>query len=67
MPFSVGPLNCVGKALALLELRMVVCAFFQRFKMRMQEGWDPKSYEMEYRDYFTSSRLNLPITFEVWQ
>ena len=67
MPFSVGPLNCVGKALALLELRMVVCAFFQRFRVRMQEGWDPKSYEREYRDYFTSSRPNLPITLEVRQ
>ena len=65
LSFSAGPLNCIGKALALLELRMVVCAFFKRFTVRMQEGWDPKSYEMEYRDYFTSSRPNLPITLEV--
>ena len=26
MPFSSGPLNCVGRGLAMQEARMVVCA-----------------------------------------
>ena len=65
LPFSLGPMNCVGKALALQEMRMVVCAFFQRFRVRMKEGWDPRTYEREYRDYFTSPRPDLPVTLEV--
>ncbi|EJF55985.1 high nitrogen upregulated cytochrome P450 monooxygenase 2 [Dichomitus squalens LYAD-421 SS1] len=65
LPFSIGPMNCVGKALALQELRMVVCAFLQKFKVRTKEGWDPRTYEREYRDYFTSPRPDLPVRLEV--
>lgn len=34
IPFSFGPANCVGRSLALLEMRMVVAALMQRFEMR---------------------------------
>ncbi|OBZ68798.1 hypothetical protein A0H81_11369 [Grifola frondosa] len=37
--------NCVGKNLALQELRMVVCLAMQKLDMRLSPGWDPKSYE----------------------
>ena len=32
MPFSSGPLNCVGRGLAMQEIRMVVCALVQHFQ-----------------------------------
>ena len=35
LPFSVGPANCVGKGLALLEMRVVVCAVMQRLALRL--------------------------------
>ena len=65
LPFSLGPMNCVGKALALQEMRMVVCAFFQRFRVRMKEGWDPRMYVANYRDYLAAQRPELPVVLEV--
>ena len=34
LPFSSGPMNCAGKHLALLEIRTVVIAVLQRFRVR---------------------------------
>ena len=65
MPFSVGPMNCVGKTLAMLEMRTVLCAFLQKFKIKAEDGWDPKTYEGNYRDYFTAQRPKLPVVLEV--
>ncbi|TFK80149.1 cytochrome P450, partial [Polyporus arcularius HHB13444] len=64
LPFSHGPMNCPGKPLALLELRMVVCAFLQRFRFRLAEGWDVREYERGYKDHFVASRPELPIVLE---
>ena len=65
LPFSLGPMNCVGKALALQEMRTVVCALLQRFRVRARAGWDPASFEREYRDYFTAPRPEVPVVLEV--
>ena len=45
IPFSHGPMNCVGKALALQQLKTAVCALMQRFAMRPREGWTLADYE----------------------
>ncbi len=66
LPFSHGPMNCVGKTLAMQEMRMVVCELLQRFRIRAQEGWDRGSFEREYRDYFTSTGPEVPVLLEVW-
>ncbi|KAJ8089129.1 hypothetical protein PM082_014377 [Marasmius tenuissimus] len=34
IPFSYGPANCVGKNLALMEMRMVICALVKSFMFR---------------------------------
>ena len=34
IPFSHGPMNCVGKRLAHAEIRAVVCAVLHRFRVR---------------------------------
>ncbi|OBZ68976.1 hypothetical protein A0H81_11349 [Grifola frondosa] len=52
IPFSYGPENCVGKNLALQELRMVVCLAMQKLDMRLSEGLNPQSYEEGLLDYF---------------
>ncbi|KAM5537036.1 hypothetical protein V8D89_009365 [Ganoderma adspersum] len=65
MPFSVGPMNCVGKTLAMQEMRTVLCAFLQRFRIKAEEGWDERTYEGNYRDYLTAQRPELPIILEV--
>ena len=35
IPFSHGPMNCVGRALGLVELRAVLCALVRRFDFRL--------------------------------
>ena len=63
-PFSHGPMNCAGKSLAMQELRMVVCALVQRFRIRAAAGWDLRAFEDGYKDYYVSMRGKLPVVFE---
>ena len=65
-PFSHGPMYCAGKNLALLEMRMVVCALVQRFRIRILEGegWSLRAFQDEYRDYYVTTRGRLPVVLE---
>ncbi len=65
LPFSHGPMNCVGKTLAMQEMRMVVCALLQRFRIRAGERFDREKFDREYRDYFTAPRPEVPVLLEV--
>ena len=64
IPFSYGPMNCPGKGLAILEIRMVVCTVLQKFRFKLREGWDPAVYETGFKDYFTATRPALPVVLE---
>ena len=44
---------------------MVLCAFLQKFRIRAERGWDPRTYEQNYRDYLTAQRPELPVVLEV--
>ena len=70
IPFSHGPLNCVGKSLALQELKTVVCALMQRFRIRRADAeaqcereWMGR-YETSYRDFFVSIRGRVDVVLE---
>ncbi|KZP24238.1 cytochrome P450 [Athelia psychrophila] len=60
-PFSFGPSNCVGKNLAIQELRMVVCLMLQSFDFRFAEGYDAQRWEREIEDRFISHTGELPV------
>jgi cytochrome P450 len=60
MPFSIGPANCAGKAMALQELRMVVCAIVQRFDLRFADGYRVEDWEETLRDWFVLGKGKLP-------
>ncbi|KAI0711781.1 cytochrome P450 [Cerioporus squamosus] len=62
--FSHGPMNCVGKGFAMQEIQTVVCALLRTFSFRLEEGWDPRLYEVSFRDYMVSSRPALPVVLE---
>ena len=64
IPFSYGPMNCPGKALAMQQMRTVICALVQRFRFRLREGWDPRRYEADFKDYFTANRPEMPVELE---
>ena len=65
IPFSYGPMNCVGKGLAMQEMRTAICAILQRFEVRAREGWVLGEYEGRFRDYFVTVRGHLPVVLEV--
>ena len=50
IPFSYGPFNCVGKQLALHEIRVVVIALLQRFRVRRAR--EDVSVEEWWAEYF---------------
>ncbi|KAJ7625445.1 cytochrome P450 [Mycena rosella] len=63
IPFSFGPANCVGKNLALQEMRMVICTLMGKFDMRFAEGFDVRSWEDNLCDYFITRKGKLPVIF----
>jgi len=52
VPFSSGPRNCVGKNLAMNEMRAVVSAVVQRFDMEVAPGYDLDKWEGTLVDWF---------------
>ena len=68
LAFSHGPMNCPGKALALLELRVAVVALVHTFRARLRAGWDSGFYEREIRDFFSATRPCVPVVLEArWE
>ncbi|RDB16849.1 hypothetical protein Hypma_002466 [Hypsizygus marmoreus] len=61
IPFSYGPADCIGKRLALQDMRMVICAILQRFELRFKAGFNVESWEDEMFDYFMVKKANLPV------
>jgi cytochrome P450 len=64
-PFSYGPANCVGKNLALLEMRVVICFIVQKFLFEPKEGFRLESWEEGIEDLFVVKRPPLPVTLEL--
>ena len=61
-PFSYGPANCVGKNLAMLEMRMLLCACVQQldFELAGDLVTDPGRWERELGDYSVLVKGKLP-------
>ncbi|TFK83982.1 high nitrogen upregulated cytochrome P450 monooxygenase 2 [Polyporus arcularius HHB13444] len=64
IPFSAGPMNCPGKGLAMMEMRSVVIALMKNFGMKLRDGWNPATFDQEFKDYFTAARPELPVVLE---
>ena len=50
IPFSYGPMNCIGRDLSLGVMRMVVCALLRQFRFELTEGWDAKAWREGMRE-----------------
>ncbi|KAF9269323.1 high nitrogen upregulated cytochrome P450 monooxygenase 2 [Marasmius fiardii PR-910] len=63
IPFSVGPMSCVGKQLAQLELRCVIATLVQRFEMEFdtKNGWRKEQWEEDLEDCFVFKKGVLPV------
>lgn len=61
VPFSFGPMHCVGKQLAYQELRMAVCAMMHRLNFSFAPGYNPESWEDDLKDYFVAMKGSLQV------
>ncbi|THH23115.1 hypothetical protein EUX98_g8060 [Antrodiella citrinella] len=64
VPFSFGTANCVGKNLAMLEMRMLLCCCIQQLDLALAGDLvgDPGRWERELKDYFIVEKGRLPVT-----
>ena len=61
IPFSYGPMNCIGKELSLTVIRMVVCALLRQFKFELTEGWDAEAWREGIRELGVTRCPPLPV------
>ncbi|KAJ6567330.1 high nitrogen upregulated cytochrome P450 monooxygenase 2 [Mycena vulgaris] len=64
LPYSIGPMNCAGKLLAQLELRVVVATLVQQLDMKLAPGWDHAQWEKGLEDFFVFKKGVLPVIVE---
>ncbi|RDX42005.1 high nitrogen upregulated cytochrome P450 monooxygenase 2 [Lentinus brumalis] len=64
IPFGHGPIHCVGKALGVLEMRMLTCALVHKFDFEAPQGWDAGTYPEQIKEYVTVTRPPLPVVIQ---
>lgn len=56
--------GCIGRPLALLELRTVIAKLLTQFEVSLAPGEDGKKLEYESRDHFTLGMNKLHLVFK---
>lgn len=65
IPFGFGPTGCVGKALAWMEMRLVLATLIRRFDLLPKSGFDYDRYPECIKDAFTMARTKpLPVVIK---
>lgn len=53
IPFSIGAYSCVGKPLAMMELRVITATVVRNFDISFAKGFDPAKFESTVTNDFT--------------
>ncbi len=61
LSFSLGPMVCAGKNVAMTEMRAVVCAVMQQFDIEIADRSCVDSWEDDVHEIFVTSRGTLPV------
>jgi len=61
--YSVGPWSCVGKQLALIELRSVIALLVSEMDVTFAPGEDGSRLIKDSKDYFTITLSDLKLVF----
>ena len=67
MSFSAGPANCVGRPLALIEMRMTLAFLLQAYNFRFPDGYNEKQWVDGLGDWLVTTRGELPVVLEMRQ
>ncbi|KAL9609386.1 MAG: hypothetical protein Q9204_009155 [Flavoplaca sp. TL-2023a] len=62
-PFSTGPYGCIGRPLALMELRVVIATLITKFDISLASGEDGRSLLEDSKDQFTLKLGHLYLVF----
>lgn len=61
IPFSFGPANCAGRALALAELRVVTALMIHHFELRIEDDYNCDEWERDMEDWYVMTVGRLPV------
>ncbi|KZV95507.1 cytochrome P450 [Exidia glandulosa HHB12029] len=61
IPFSAGPMQCVGKNLAKIEIIVVVSALLRYYDMKFAEGYDPAMFLEHVEEHIVADVPPLPV------
>ena len=64
VPFSTGPMGCIGKNLALMEIRLLTTQLVTRFDVSFAPGEDGKRLLEKTKDHFTLGLGELDLIFK---
>lgn len=64
IPFSYGTYGCVGKQLALMELRHIVAAVVKRYDMHFATGFNVAAFERKMKDEFNMTPPRVQVVLE---
>lgn len=62
-PFSMGPMGCIGKNLALMELRTLTARLVLAYDFKFASGEDGSRLKTKSRDHFTMDPGSLDLVF----
>lgn len=65
IPFSFGPYNCVGKNVALQEMRVLICHIMQKLELEFAKGWNSDEWERDLKDKFVADMGKMPVVVKV--
>ncbi|RWA10857.1 hypothetical protein EKO27_g4259 [Xylaria grammica] len=64
-PFSLGKFGCIGKSLAMIEMRFVIALLLKRFEIEFQENDKGEVLFADLKDQFTFAPGDLPLRFRM--
>jgi tryprostatin B 6-hydroxylase len=67
LPFGYGSYACIGKRLALMEMRIVISHFVLNFDIRFPQGKKDTRIVTESKDWFTWGLADLVLQFQPWK
>jgi cytochrome P450 len=63
LPFATGPYGCIGKPLALMQIRTLVARIIMYFDVKFADGEDGSRLMHDSKDHFTMGLADLELVF----